>query len=341
MDVHHKNQTYRLVQGLNTFVAVGMEEWGESGRGWVNTDVSDPLGSYFMASTGCEIQGWFWECNRPILMATNLTAGNYLAVPDVTAVINFVFNEKKKETNLNLDICCGCAASQEIVGTSVTNNQAEKYSVTLSGLTNILSASDKALLSTKESECFQDNRCSGSPKQKKTLYNIMHHLPGRYMANQNAANVYGELYYLYSSYMFINNQSLVTQYENVILDTRWRAYEPCNPMGSEATNPFRCERSSFYSPLGVGFATFDRNFTIEYHSCNASATGIEWYSLNALGNGKTYDFSDSVNTTIAWPCLEDALNPIWKIHQSQWPPVELYPKLEKAFLEAFTTCQHL
>jgi hypothetical protein len=162
------------------------------------------------------------------------------------------------------------------------------------------------------------------------------------MANQNAANVYGELYYLYGgAYMFINNQSLLTRYENVILDTRWRSYEPCNPIGSEATNPFRCERTSFYSPLGVGFATFDHNFGIDYHGCNASATGIEWYSLNAAGNGKTYDFSASLNTSISLGCMEDALNPIWKIDQAKSPPLELYPKLEKAFLEAFTTCQHL
>jgi hypothetical protein len=307
MNVQQKSQPhFRLVQQDLFSQAVGMTNSSSGvmwGKGWINVDPNDPLGYYQIACddiVGCSFSG----LKDTEIMAANLPAGNFSSVSGCTDTRIFEFDPARQRIWYRKIPPCMAeiySSGNEIIGV----NNSVAYINIVSDVTETLSESDQELAS-KNHAVFQDQRCSGQQNQLKTLYNAMVPAPGRYMANQNAASAYGEIFYIYSEVGALRqnrNAFVVSRYENVSIDTRYRPYERCNSFSVFDLSPFKCERSSYWSQLGVGALWVSENGTIVRSCPDASTTDIEWYSLNEQGNGRTYNFDESVNTTITLNCL--------------------------------------
>jgi hypothetical protein len=344
MNVVANSQAYRLVQTGLHHQAV---KWGGS-FGWLSTDYEDPLGHYFLiqgADKECKIYDLIEplkELHRPMLAVTNLTAGNFTSGKSS----GFAYFHMEAE-GMFIGKLLGYTNVQKVVYTdegktsgSVTNSNGGKFVAEFSDLTGDLTEAERKLAS-QDHPCFHPKLCPGGKEGEiMTFYNAMLPSPGRFMANQNAASARGEIFYLYFVASSVRMDFQVTRYEHVIVDSRWNAYERCNPILLDPEAPFMCERSSFLSPRGVGFVEVGWNAT--FFPCETEGTGINWYSFNERGNGLTYDFSQSVNSTIEIACVIKGLNAVlpWN-GTNRNPPRELYPALESAFLNAFDTCEHV
>jgi hypothetical protein len=336
-----------------TFTAYGIN--GTDGMAWRDTS-SSILGGYSMIYDPTVENDWD-KCSTSIYAsyvsysAFNLSAGDFSSQEGETLVVPSEeygyfqfqsryapFSQTVNASNAGLPISIDISASggKFLVEASVESFRTE------------LAPADLALSSSTH-YCFQDRRCPGKEGERMVLYNA-HHQNNTSLFNQNAANAPGEILYIYEGLAVSGKSSdtfQITRYDGVIMDTRYRKYEFCNPLNyeqSERSKKWVCERSDYWSHLGVGHASLRK----EGHDWNVIDTcetlegGMDWVSLNENGHNRTWDASFSQNTTVNLTCVLEYLTPVfpWRNGTSWTPPLELYPQLEAALQEAFDKCPH-
>jgi hypothetical protein len=239
---------------------------------------------------------------------------------------------------------------QQIVMKSTNGNELAVQMLTVVRFSNELRPQDYLLLHTSRAIPDRiDTRCS-SFKTAVTMPLYRVHGGGNMsLTNRNVADPPGEVYFLkfsehcvflfriVSPDLLISsvlprgrfNTSFVSEYTGVVVDPRWRIYELCNK-GS-------CDRSNYFSPLGVGAQIIRAGQPANMTECTTQAIGM-WYSLPSLGECDddvgSFDCSWSqrnatMSGTISVGCLWQYLAPVVGAGHFNWTSVQ--PAWDKAW----------